>query len=74
MVAYNVFQAISLIMFRSRDLPEKRRFVYVWKGGGDFVLWYPLKRNWRTRRSLIGISCAIGGKGRVAKFSERVEV
>ena len=39
MVAYNLFQAISLIMFRSRDLPEKRRFVvfYVWKGGGGFL-------------------------------------
>ena len=26
-------------MFRSRDLPEKRRFVvfYVWKGGGGFL-------------------------------------
>ena len=40
MVAYNLFQAISLIMFRSRDLPEKRRFVvfYVWKGGGWFCI------------------------------------
>ena len=30
---------MSLIMFRSRDLPEKRRFVvfYVWKGGGGFL-------------------------------------
>ena len=39
MVAYNLFQAMSLIMFRSRDLPEKRRFVvfYVWKGGGGFL-------------------------------------
>ena len=37
MVAYNLFQAMSLIMFRSRDLPEKRRFVVFMFGKVEVV-------------------------------------